>query len=148
MAQLFLALATVGLIEALAPNVAAAHSYKLGKIAVGHVWALPPEKGAMGVPVYGPILNRSNTPVRLVGASTPVAKEVRFRVVRAGGIRWLETIALAPDKPVALAPWRQHIWLAVLNRGFKYGGKFDLTLDFGKSGKLTIEVIVEQVSGH
>ena len=57
----------------LAPTVARAHSYKLGDIAVGHIWASAPESGE-GVAVYGPILNRGDGAAQLTGASTPAAR--------------------------------------------------------------------------
>ena len=39
----------------LAPVSARAHSYSLGEIAIGHIWAPPPEPGANGLAVYGAI---------------------------------------------------------------------------------------------
>lgn len=132
----------------LKPTMVAAHSYKLGDIAVGHLWTPPPEEEARGLPVYGPILNRGATPVRLVGASTPVAEQVRFRLEKEGEVRSWEAIAFAPGKPLALAPWREHIWLSGLNRPLKEGDSFDLTLDFGDAGGLSVKVVVEKASGH
>lgn len=130
-----------------APAVVTAHSYKLGDIAVGHVWALP-TNDASGAAVYGPILNRGDAAARLVGASTPIAEAVRFRVARDGETQWLDAIAFAPGKPLALAPWRMHIWLAGLKRPLQDGDSFDLTLDFGDAGQLTVKVVVEKASGH
>lgn len=145
---LFLAVASFVVMSAFGPTAATAHSYKLGDIAVGHVWAPPPEEGAGGLPVYGPILNRGGAPVRLVGASTPVAEQVRFRIEKEGEEHWREAIAFAPGKPFALAPWREHIWLSGLNRPLKDGDSFDLTLDFGDAGRLSVKVVVEKASGH
>jgi copper(I)-binding protein len=128
--------------------MASAHSYKLGDIAIGHVWAPPPEKGATGVPVYGPILNRGETTVRLVGASTPMAEQVRFRTEKNGEVRWREAIKLSPGKPLALAPWREHIWLSGLKKPLKEGDSFDLILDFGGAGQLMVKIVVETATGH
>ena len=47
------------------PSETLAHSYKLDDIAVGHVWASPPEEGAGGIAVYGPLLNRGGKSARL-----------------------------------------------------------------------------------
>lgn len=126
---------------------AAAHSYKLGDIAIGHVWA-PPTDGAGEAAVYGPILNRGDATVRLVGATTPIAETVRFRVARDGDTQWLDAIAFTPGKPLALAPWRVHIWLTGLRRPLKAGESFDLTLDFGPAGTVTVTVEVAPASGH
>jgi copper(I)-binding protein len=141
---------TAGLVLAILqpPGDANAHSYKLDDIAVGHFWAPPPEEGAAGVPVYGPILNQGDSTVRLVGASSPIAKDVRFRVEKDDGVSWPEAVELRPDKPLGLAAWREHIWLSGLKRPLKDGDDFELTLDFGDSGQLTVKVVVEKAAGH
>lgn len=131
-----------------AAGPAAAHGYKLGAIAVGHVWAPPPAPGADGVAVYGPILNGGAAPARLERASSPIADEVRFRTEKDGTVSWVPGIDLRPGKPVALAPWREHIWLSGLKRPVEAGGSFPLTLDFGPAGTLDVEVVVESKSGH
>ncbi|HZD54179.1 MAG TPA: copper chaperone PCu(A)C [Woeseiaceae bacterium] len=131
-----------------APRDADAHGYKLGTIAVGHIWAPPPEANAQGLPVYGPIFNQAGTSVRLVGASTPIAQRVQFRRMSDGKATWPETIELPPGKPIALAPWREHIWLSGLRQSIKNGDSFDLTLDFDEAGKLTVKVHVQEAAGH
>lgn len=125
-----------------------AHSYKLGDISIGHVWATPPENGDSGVAVYGPILNGTDEPLRLLGASTPIADEVRFRVSKNSAVRWPEFIELDPGKPLALAPWREHIWLSGLEEPLKEGDSFGLSLDFGGKGAIAITVVVEGAGGH
>jgi periplasmic copper chaperone A len=131
------------------PDRALAHSYTLGDIFIGHIWAKPPEKGVDGVPVYAPFLNNGPAPVQLVGASSPIADKVRFRVVaKDGTVQWAGPIELLPGKPFALAAWRQHIWLSGLHKPLKDGDWFDLTLDFGAKGKLPVKVHVETTPGH
>jgi len=127
---------------------ALAHSYKLADIAVGHVWAPPPEEGAGGIAVYGPILNRGDTAARLVGASSPIAETVRFRVSKEGDVSWSEAIELHPNKPVSLAPWREHIWLSGIQTPVEEGDSFELILDFGDAGKLPVKVVVEDEGAH
>ena len=135
---------------ALIPGGAEAHSYKMGDIAVGHIWAKPPEKGSDGVAVYAPFLDSGTAPVELVGASSPIADKVRFRTVaKDGTVQWPGgPIELQPGKPFALAAWRQHIWLSGLHQPLKDGDWFDLTLDFGDKGKLPVKVHVETTPGH
>src|SRR3546814_13455692 len=84
-----------------------------------------------GIAVYGPVLNQGSAPARLVGATSPVAGKVRFRTESEGEVRWPDTIAFQPDKPLALAPWRAHPWLSDLKRPIAEGDSFALTLDFG-----------------
>lgn len=130
------------------PSETLAHSYKLEDIAVGHVWASPPEEGAKGIAVYGPMLNRGGKSVRLVGASSPVAEEIRFRISKDRGVGWLEYIELRPNKPVSLAAWREHIWLSGIGDSIEQGDSFDLILDFGDAGKLPVKIIIEDEGGH
>lgn len=125
-----------------------AHSYKLDDIAVGHIWAPPPKEGADALPVYGPILNSGDTATQLVSATTPASKQVRFRVEEDGQVRWPEVIEFTPGKPLALAPWREHIWITGLKKPLKSGDSFALSLDFGKAGSLTVKVLVEEASEH
>lgn len=129
--------------------VALAHSYKLEEIAIGHIWASPPqEKSATSIAVYGPVLNQGSAPARLVGATSPVAGKVRFRAEVEGEVRWPEAIEFQPGKPLALAPWRAHIWLSDLKLPLAEGDSFDLTLDFGSTGTVTVKVVVEKPEGH
>jgi len=132
-----------------APRLVQAHSYRLGDIAVGHIWAPPPQKGAAGVPVYAPLLNTGGATVRLVGASTPVADQARFRIVQKDGtVQWPQAIELRPGKPFALAAWHEHIWLSGLHKPLKAGESFNLTLDFGDKGQLPVKVLIEKTPGH
>src|SRR3546814_16379252 len=102
-----LALAAVASPFRLPIPVAPAHSYKLEDIAIGHIWAPPPEEESpSGIAVYGPVLNQGSAPARLVGATSPVAGKVRFRTESEGEVRWPDTIEFHPDKPLDLAPWR------------------------------------------
>lgn len=125
-----------------------AHSYKLGDLAIGHVWSPPPEDGATGLPVYGPILNSGDSDAQLVGASSPIAGETRLRLLQDGKELWPDHIDLRPGKPFALAPWREHIWLSGLREAPRAGDSFELTLDFGQAGAVTVDVVVEQTAGH
>ncbi len=129
---------------------AAAHSYRLGDIAIGHLWSPPPEENAQGLPVYGPIaiLNREAPLFRMVGAASTVAGKVRFRSAKNGREQWPDALALTPGRPLSLAPWGVHLWLSDLDRMPSAGESFDLTLDFGKAGTLTVKVVVETVTGH
>jgi copper(I)-binding protein len=130
------------------PGEAVAHGYKFGEIAVGHIWAPPSNGNTDGVPVYGPFLNRGATPERILGASASLAESVRFRVEKDGKSDWPDSIELAPGKPLALARWRVHLWLAGLKRPLKEGDSFDLVLSFAHAGRHTVKVIVERSSTH
>ncbi len=127
---------------------AAAHSYTLGTIMIGHFWAPPVAQNAKGAAVYGPFLNAGTEAVTLEGAHTDIAEKVRFRVEKDGVESWVDHITLPSNKPVGLAAWREHIWLTGLKEPLEDGGSFDLTLDFGDAGHKTIKIVIESESGH
>lgn len=131
----------------LAPNGAIAHSYKLGDIAIGHVSASIVDNGR-GIAVYGPILNQGGAVAQLTGASTPIAEDVRIRLATEEDVRWFDTVEFKPGKPFAFAPWRQHLWLTGLKQDFNEGDTFELTLDFGVAGSVTVQVEIEPEGGH
>lgn len=140
---------TVGLVEIiLVATSAHAHSYKLADISIGHIWSPPVASAGEGAPIYGALLNRGAKPVRLIRATSPIAEQVEFRTGKDGNAQWLKSIQLEPAKPLGLAPWQQHIWLSGLKRPLKEGDSFELTLDFGLSGSITIKVVVESEFGH
>lgn len=124
-------------------GTAMAHSYKLGDIAIGHIWGSPPAAGADGMAVYVPILNRGKGAVTLVGVHSPIAASAGFRRDRDGTVTEVDTIDIPSMKPVSLAAWREHIWLSGLNREIAVGDAFPLTLDFGPAGTVEVEVDVE-----
>jgi periplasmic copper chaperone A len=140
-------IAAVVLLALWAPIMAMAHSYKLGAIEIGHIWAPPPAAGVDGLAVYGPILNEGGKLQRLVGASSPMAAKVRFRIVKDGVENWPDGIDLPPRKPVSLAAWRTHIWLSGLKAPVKAGDWVELTLDFGPAGTLAVKALVEKTPG-
>lgn len=131
---------------ALAP-AAFAHSYKLGSIEIGHIWAPPPDENG-DTAVYVPILNLGDKPVYLVGVSTEAAQKAVMRIVEDGKARLLDSIEFKPGRPLALAPWREHIWVEHLAKPLKAGDSFDLDLDFGDAGKIKVKVIVEDQGSH
>lgn len=135
-------------IALLAPGAgpALAHSYVQGDIAIGHAWA-PPTKGDAAA-VYLPLLNRGDAPDRLVDASSPIARDVRIRIENDGEVRWPGAVPLAPGEPIALAAWREHLWLVGLEHPLKAGERFEMTLDLEKAGAAEIEVVVATSPSH
>ncbi|HMO85209.1 MAG TPA: copper chaperone PCu(A)C [Lacipirellulaceae bacterium] len=124
------------------------HSYELGGILIGHVWAPPPVQGTTEMPVYAVILNRGGMKAQLLGIHTSIAERAIFRRDGNGQNESIEKIDLVPGKPMALAPWREHIWLSGLRQPLKEGDRFDLVLDFGAAGKSQVVVMLESSVGH
>tara|TARA_R110002110_G_scaffold85816_6_gene223989 strand:+ start:27130 stop:27636 length:507 start_codon:yes stop_codon:yes gene_type:complete len=130
------------------PTATSAHSYELGDLTVGHIWAPQPVDGSVSIPIYAGVLNSSSKPISLVGATTSVAGTVRIRKAKNGSVRWPEAIKFEPGRPFALAPWREHLWVTGLKRLLGEGDSFDLTLDFGSAGTLDVTVVIESEAGH
>ncbi len=123
-----------------------AHSYKLGTIEIGHIWARATAPGAHAASVYVPFRNTGTETDELIGGSTPVASNFMIHEsYNENGIakmRMLKALELAPNKPVGMRPGGKHIMLTGMNRQLKEGDKFLLTLVFAKAGKIEVEVTV------
>jgi copper(I)-binding protein len=128
------------------PAAVLAHSAKLDQISIGHAWA-PPTAEEAGA-VYMPLLNDGDGKVRLVALSAPVAESIYLRKGKGGNAERLESVTLQPGQPLAMAEWREHVWLEGLKRPLEEGERFPLTLTFEPAGEVTIDVIVESAPGH
>lgn len=139
------ALAALGL----AASLAAAHSYDLGSIHIGHPWARPTLPGQ---PVGGGFLtleNRGTAADRLVGASAEgVAGRVEIHEMKLDGetmrMRRVDAIALPAGKSVALEPGGYHLMLMELKAPLAAGAKVPLKLTFERAGEVTVDLKVEQ----
>jgi copper(I)-binding protein len=137
------------LLSTLAMPVAAsvhAHSYTAGKIAIGHVWALPSQTSE--TQVFAPFSNRGDTADELVAARSSICSSIELRQNNRYDDPPLKSIGLLPGKPVAMRKGARHLRLIGLTKPLKAGDRFEMTLDFLKAGEAVVEVIVEDGSGH
>ena len=138
----FLILAASGV---LAPAVQA-HSFKVGDIAIGHVWGLPTE--LTETQVFVPMSNRGQAADELIAARSPICSMIELRQNNRYDDPALKSIELLPGKPVAMRKGARHLRLIGLTKPLKSGDRFEMTLDFLKAGETVVEVIVEDGSGH
>ena len=129
-----------------APAMAQAHSYKLGNISIGHAWALPREL-ADGQ-VFFPMAIKGNEADELVAARSDVCTFIQFRENNHYDDPPLESIKLAPGKPVPMRPTATHLRLGGMKRVLKLGDHFNLILDFLNAGEIEVEVHVEEKPGQ
>lgn len=122
---------------------AAGHSYRVGGILVGHVWAVP-TPGA-DTEVYAGLLNKAAAPDQLVAVLAPTAQVAE--IVDAASRR-IDAVDLPANRPVALKPGGIRIRLAGLDRPLRVGDKLKLTLIFAKAGPVAVEALVEAGSSH
>jgi len=120
------------------PRIAAAHSYKVGDIAVGHPWALPgPAPTGMA---FVTLTNRGRTADKLIGASSPIARGAALR--DADGLP-SKGLLIEAGRPLAMRPGARHIALTGLERNLVAGARFALKLRFENAGELDVEALVE-----
>ncbi len=124
---------------------ASAHSYKLGTIEIGHVWALPSaEKNAA---VYGPLFQTGKTADYLVSASSPLGDAVVLQSKDGATEPWGEGLKLPPGEPVSLAAFSDHLEVTGLKHPVKEGDAFPVTLTFKNAGTITVDVFVQKTPG-
>jgi copper(I)-binding protein len=127
-------------------STALAHSYTAGKIAIGHVWALPSQTNE--TQAFVPFSNRGDAADELVAARSSICSLIELRQNNRYDDPPLKSIALLPAKPVAMRKGARHLRLIGLARPLKAGDRFDMILDFLNAGETAVEVIVEDGSGH
>ena len=101
------------------------------------------DMGAVGV-VYLTIVNDGGEADRLVGARSDVAQAVELHQTQIeGGVMRMQPVAGGVEIPargrVVFEPGGYHIMLIGLKRDLKPGDRFKVTLQFEKSGALTVE---------
>ncbi len=133
-------------------GVAVAHGYSAGPIRVEHPWAAAtPPAAAVGA-AYMVIVNTGRAPLRLIGASTPVAERVEIHTMSMeGGIMRMRPIAggllIPAGGQVKLAPGGMHAMLIGLKGRLIAEDFVALTLRFEGGLNVNVELYVEERAG-
>ncbi|QEL57409.1 copper chaperone PCu(A)C [Chromobacterium paludis] len=129
-------------------GLAAAHSFQLGSIHIGHPWsrAMPAASATGGV--YLSLENQGKAEDKLLSASTPRADSAELHThINDNGVMRMRKVEggveLAPGKTVKFAPGSYHVMLMGLKQPLKAGDHFPLTLKFEKAGSVTVDVVVQ-----
>ncbi len=113
-------------------------------VEVKEVWARDSIGRTANAAVYMTI--QSATTDRLIGASTPAAKETDLMTMGGGSgamaMSYVDAIDIPAGKPVSLNPKGLHVWLAGLNQPLKAGQSVPLTLKFEKAGERQVTVSI------
>ncbi len=133
---------------ALIASSALAHDYTTGSLHIGHPWARATPKGATVGGAYLTVTNNGATPDKLVGVTSPVAKQVSVHEMKAeNGIMKMRPVEggleIEPGQTVTLKPGGYHLMLEDLNKPLKEGERVPATLEFAKAGKVNVELAVE-----
>jgi copper(I)-binding protein len=126
---------------------ALAHDYNVGPLHIGHLWSRATPKGAPGGG-FLTITNNGTAVDRLIGGSSPVAKEFELHQTSeekgVAKMRPLEGgLEIKPGETVTLRPGGYHIMFVGLDKPLKQGDRVPATLDFAKAGKVQVEFAVE-----
>ncbi len=126
---------------------AAAHSFKLGDIDIGHPYARPTRAGQQVGAGYLTLTNQG-APDRLLSATSTMAASIEMHSMVMDGdvmrMRQVEAIALPSGAAVALQPGGFHLMLFGLKAPLKAGDKFPLSLKFEKAGEVVVTVNVDE----
>tara|TARA_B100000686_G_C16711089_1_gene929164 strand:- start:166 stop:642 length:477 start_codon:yes stop_codon:yes gene_type:complete len=145
----------IALLVLVTSGPAGSHEFKFGEVGVATPWARATIGAGKNAVAFLIIHNRGPSTVRLVGASTPIARHASLHTHQMDkGImkmRPVDTIEVAPGEAAALEPGGLHIMLIGLKYPLKEGSSFPLTLTFEEVGSATIKVDVRSAtagSGH
>jgi copper(I)-binding protein len=135
----------------LAAPLVQARDYTHGNLKIGHPWARETPRMARAGGAFLVIENAGDTPDRLLKASSPAASRTEVHSVTMDGnvmrMREVEAIEVAAKSKVELKPGGYHIMLMELKAPLKAGDTFPLTLTFEQAGDVTVEIMVEKMTG-
>jgi hypothetical protein len=134
-------LVTAGL---LVPPAAIAHSHKKKNLEIGHPYTMETAKGATTARVFMTIKNSGRSPERLLSASTPRAAKVELAV--ADGVSRDAAFIIRPGATLVIGPKGGHLVLVGVKKAFTAYDDFRMTLVFEKSGRMVVDVVVEEFS--
>jgi periplasmic copper chaperone A len=122
-------------------TTAAAHSYSVGDIKLGHAWALPALAGQDGQ-CFIPLLNAGKQEDSLVAARSEVCLAIQLRHNARYDDPPEVQFDLPPNKPIPMRPQAVHFRLLGLRQNLNIGDKFALVLDFLDAGEIELDIHV------
>jgi copper(I)-binding protein len=138
---------------ALSGGGAAAETYTVGSIEIGNPWARATPKGASVGGAYMTITNKGTAADRLIGVSSPVAKQTEVhQMAMDKGVMSMRPVQggleIKPGQTVVLSPESFHLMLMGLKQPLAQGERVKATLEFAKAGKLDLEYVVESMGAQ
>ncbi len=137
----FRTLAAALVAAALFTAPAFAHEVTVGSLTITDLWsrATPPKAPTAGG--YLTITNASDTPDKLIAASSPLADHAELHMMAMkDGVMTMRPvdggIEIPANGTVTLAPNGLHIMFITLKETLKEGGQLPVTLTFEKAGKV------------
>lgn len=124
-----------------------AHDYRIGAIEIDHPYARSTAPGQRNGSAYLKLRNGGTSRDRLVAVSSPAAASVEVHTMRMDGdvmrMRELEGVELAAGAAIEMKPGAEHLMLIGLKQPLKVGESIEMTLEFEKAGRQTVQVRIE-----
>lgn len=141
--MIFKAFVTAAAVAAAAPAMAAPSG-----VSVDNPWIRATPPGAITAAGYMVLNNRGPAPDRLLGGSSPVARNVTIHqtVVSKDVSRMSATpsLPIGPGRAVVFKPGGYHLMLVGLKGPLTVGQTAPVTLNFEKAGPVTVRFTVRQ----
>ena len=134
-----------------------AHDYKLGALQIDHPWTRATAATAKTGGGFLTIVNKGNTPDRLIAARSPASMKVEIHEMKMDGqvmrMRELEKgLEIPAGATVTLKPGGYHIMFMELKAPLAKDTKVPVTLVFEKAGSIDVDLKVEAMgaagTGH
>ena len=113
-------------------------------IAVTHAWVRLPAPGLSVAAGYFDIVNRSATPIALIGATSDAARSIEMHAESHDGdvmqMRQLDSVALAPEQTVSFRPGGTHLMLIGYTGETSDAIAISLRFSDGSQQKVSFEV--------
>lgn len=137
-------------IAGLIASASLAHGYKTGSLSIQHPWSRETATGQAVGGGFMVVTNASAKPDKLVGATTPLAREVQLHTMSMEGgvmrMRQVEGGIAVPAKgKLEMKPGGYHLMFMGLKRPLKKGERFPVTLRFQTAGTLKVQFAVQPI---
>lgn len=122
------------------------------QVSVERPWSRATPPGAKIGVGFLQLRNAGAAPVRVVGASSPVARRVEMHVTMREGdvmkMRQVRSFEVPPGGTFELKPGGAHLMLVDLKRPLAKGERVPLTLELEKGGTLQVELRVAEMGAR
>ena len=125
------------------------HSHKFKSLEIVHPWCFETSDTAKPVAVFMTIRNAGGRPDKLLGATTPMAAKAELREAGAAAEtegKAIGAVAVGSRGEVNLKRGGPHILLTGMKKQLSPYDSFLMTLVFERTGKVEVEVMVEEAS--
>jgi copper(I)-binding protein len=122
-----------------------------GQVEIEKPWMRATPPGAKVAAGYMTVRNKSGSPDRLVGASSPAAARVETHVTTKDGeilrMREAKTLDIPANGTLELKPGGAHLMFLDVMQPLKEGDKVPVSLKFEKAGEVRAEFNVGRLAG-